>query len=204
MGAQTSTAQIPSHAASGNRVQLAFTPLDVPFVPTAALLPTAYHTSVIIGDKEFSFSSSGINSGRLTQSHHGLRNKSKTEKVDLGVTFKSGGDLCRALSPFFREGSYDLLRKNCNSFSACAMCFLLGARLEEKFQALERFASDKANLVQLFTLGDYTPNVMAEQFNQAEVCEFLSFGRPSSPQRGAPPAFRSQRSFERQRVVFVQ
>jgi len=175
-----------------------------------SVLASAYHTSIIIDDKEYSFNQHGISAGIYTQSHQGLRNKSKTEMLDVGVSYKSGADLCRALAPFFREGSYDLLRKNCNSFSACAVSFLLGGRLQDRFQAMERLAADSPNLVQIFTLGDYKPNAKADHFNQQEVCEMVSLGRPAMAPRGMPAPVapivnhRSRRAFETQTTVMVR
>ncbi|CAE7677233.1 spin [Symbiodinium pilosum] len=45
--------------------------------------------------------------------------------VYMGLTRISGDDLREQLGRFFKRGSYDLLRKNCNSFTDCALFFLL-------------------------------------------------------------------------------
>ena len=37
-----------------------------------------------------------------------------------------------ALRPHFQGGSYDLLRKNCNSFSDCAVFYLLRQRIDAR------------------------------------------------------------------------
>jgi hypothetical protein len=74
----------------------------------------------------------------------------------------------KALAPFFKRSSYDLLRKNCNSFSDCALFCLLGVRLDSTYLGLDKlgvFAEQAGGVVQLFTQGRYKPNPKADGFS---------------------------------------
>merc|ERR1712023_500460 len=89
-----------------------------------------------------------------------------------GLTAISGKQMHTALKPFFQRGSYDLLRKNCNSFSDCALFYLLDVRLDPKYRGLEQIghAADKnAGLVRTLSGGDYQPNPKADGFSVNSV-----------------------------------
>jgi len=58
--------------------------------------------------------------------------------MDLGTTRRTKAEMVRNLRQHFRPGTYDLLRKNCNSFSDCAMYFLLQQRLPAEYRTLEQ------------------------------------------------------------------
>lgn len=141
-----------------NRVQLAATELF-----SLPGLGTAYHTSVLVNNEEFFFSDSGIFSDRALTSHQGC----PTEPlVDLGVSARTGHQLLCATQHHFREGSYDLLRKNCNSFSDCAIHFLLGRRLDRRYTALERIGMRAGpDMIQRVLKGMYQPNENADGFS---------------------------------------
>eukprot|EP00438_Fugacium_kawagutii_P009974 Skav234393 [mRNA] locus=scaffold873:88472:97580:- [translate_table: standard] len=96
-------------------------------------LASAYHTSVVVNGEEFFFSDSGIFSNTSLTSHQ----SQPSEKFQLGFSKYTGQQLLRVLQEHFRPGTYDLIRKNCNSFSDCAVYFLLGKRLPSKYSALE-------------------------------------------------------------------
>jgi len=99
----------------------------------------AYHTSVIVGGREFYFDSQGIESGPALVSHLAGRPQGlKMEVRKVGSTARSGAALLQALAPFFAKGSYDVLHKNCNAFSDVALWFLLGTRLEGQYSRAER------------------------------------------------------------------
>eukprot|EP00931_Biecheleriopsis_adriatica_P088784 TRINITY_DN6301_c0_g1_i3.p1 TRINITY_DN6301_c0_g1~~TRINITY_DN6301_c0_g1_i3.p1 ORF type:complete len:237 (+),score=51.13 TRINITY_DN6301_c0_g1_i3:102-713(+) len=191
-----------------HRVQLAFTQLDISFVPGTSMLPASYHTSVLVDGVEYTFSNSGIQKGIHTQSHENLRNKQyATEILNVGVTNISASVMAKVLTPYFQPGSYDLLRKNCNSFSACAIFFLLGSQLDEKFQALERLVENHSTLVQVFTFGSYQPKGI--EFDQKAVCACISqqrdlLARQESMQALDAPRFFSRHSFVQQRAVYVR
>lgn len=99
----------------------------------------AYHTSVIVGGREFYFDSKGIASGPALVSHLlGRPQGFKMEVRKLGWSTYSGAALTEALGPFFAKGSYDVLHKNCNHFTDVALFFLLGIRLHGQFNRAER------------------------------------------------------------------
>mmetsp|Transcript_3205 Transcript_3205/g.8374 ORF Transcript_3205/g.8374 Transcript_3205/m.8374 type:complete len:195 (-) Transcript_3205:627-1211(-) len=153
-----------------HRVQLAITPLGAQ-VPG---MPAAYHTSISIDDVEYTFSRLGVTIGRNWGSHRCIGGKGSLGGpgvvLDCGTTSFSGRDMLKALRPHFQEGTYDLLKKNCNSFSDCALYFLLGRRLDGKYAALEQFAAsaDKSiGLVQF--VSRYSPNPKAEGFQVGQI-----------------------------------
>merc|ERR1719210_2582401 len=77
-----------------------------------------------------------------------------------------------ALQPHFLPGTYDLLRKNCNSFSDCALAYLLGMRLDDKYRAPEKLGAqwDKyIGIVRNFSGGCYQPNPLADGFQSCKV-----------------------------------
>jgi hypothetical protein len=153
-----------------NRVELASSELfSIPG------LATAYHTSVLVNGEEFFFSDSGIFTDRALTSHQGQ----PSERVELGYSRKTGSQLLRALRPHFRPGTYDLIRKNCNSFSDCAVYYLMRRRLEGKYSALERLGQRASlDLLQRFTKGMYMPNQAAADYDSEEV--ILTLDQPES------------------------
>jgi hypothetical protein len=140
-------------------------------------LASAYHTSVLVNGEEFFFSDSGIFSDRALSSHAGM----ELERKVMGTSKWTGSQLLRVLSPHFKPGTYDLLRKNCNAFSDCALYFLLQERLEGRFSALERLGQSNTSLVQSFTKGAYSPNPVAENFKVSEVIAAISKADPNDP-----------------------
>jgi len=106
---------------------------------------TAYHTSIIIGERELFFDGAGIVQADAFWSHEwcdGARARSssyETEVVEMGLTELDPSGSSRILEPFFETGTYDVLRKNCNNFSDAALWLLARRRLESKFNRLERW-----------------------------------------------------------------
>lgn len=102
----------------------------------------AYHTSVILGGREYYFDSQGIVSAPAFWSHLvGRAQRSsdlRTEVLHAGCSAASGASLVQHLMPFFERGSYDVLCKNCNSFTDAALYFLTRRRLDGRFCRLER------------------------------------------------------------------
>jgi len=102
----------------------------------------AYHTSVILGEKEYYFDSQGIISAPALWSHLLGQSKRprefKTEVINVGSSAHTGLALAHGLLPFFEKGSYDVLHKNCNVFSDAALYFLTRKRLDGRFSRLER------------------------------------------------------------------
>mmetsp|Transcript_71676 Transcript_71676/g.184852 ORF Transcript_71676/g.184852 Transcript_71676/m.184852 type:complete len:328 (+) Transcript_71676:166-1149(+) len=148
-----------------NKVELACSELfSVPGIATA------YHTSVLVNGEEFFFSDSGIFSDRALTSHQGK----PSERVELGYSRRTGTQLLRALQPHFRPGTYDLVRKNCNSFSDCALHYLMRRRLDGKYSALERVGQRVSlDMLNRFTKGMYQPNQAASDFTTDDVIAAL-------------------------------
>lgn len=102
---------------------------------------SAYHTSVILDSKEYFFDSLGIVAAPALWSHlvgqarreEGLR----TEVLDVGRSSHGPLALAHVMRPWFEKGSYDVLYKNCNSFTDATLYFLTGGRLEGRFSRLE-------------------------------------------------------------------
>mmetsp|Transcript_47712 Transcript_47712/g.102241 ORF Transcript_47712/g.102241 Transcript_47712/m.102241 type:complete len:245 (-) Transcript_47712:390-1124(-) len=153
-------------AARRQLVRLAVTPLGIK-IPN---MPAAYHSSIALNEMEFTFSGKGIVTAPNFQSHR----HRPSEVFELGSTFVSTSTLVKALRPFFKKGTYDLLRKNCNSFSDCALFYLLGKRLDEKYKVMEKIgntADRNLGIVRVFSLGDYVPNPKASGFVLEETVQ---------------------------------
>ncbi|CAE8611327.1 unnamed protein product [Polarella glacialis] len=146
---------------AGHRVELAATKLG-PGLPGFQ----AYHTSVVVDDIEFAFSGDGICYGPGLMSHRMLPDEVKV--TYMGLTSITGDSMRSTLKQFFDRGTYDLLRKNCNSFSDCSLYFLLDCRLDPGYRGLEQLghmADKRGGIVQAITGGDYRPNVKANEFS---------------------------------------
>eukprot|EP00930_Biecheleria_cincta_P064635 TRINITY_DN50252_c0_g1_i1.p1 TRINITY_DN50252_c0_g1~~TRINITY_DN50252_c0_g1_i1.p1 ORF type:complete len:185 (-),score=30.26 TRINITY_DN50252_c0_g1_i1:158-712(-) len=159
-------------------VKCACTPLNKAFFE---LIPAAYHTSIAIGDMEYSFDSSGVTSSPVWLSHSLMSPDIKSPAVvlHLGFTNVHGGMLADILNPHFRPGTYDLLLKNCNAFSNAALFFLLGTQLDDKYTALERAGAvidKRSGLVQMLSMGGYIPNPKATDFQLDKVLALLQAG----------------------------
>eukprot|EP00389_Voromonas_pontica_P001566 GDKH01002333.1.p1 GENE.GDKH01002333.1~~GDKH01002333.1.p1 ORF type:complete len:225 (-),score=42.32 GDKH01002333.1:193-867(-) len=125
----------------------------------------AFHTSIMINDEEFFFDMGGVESSSNLASHQQAKQAGQqTQFVDMGMTDKSASELLSTLRPFFTEGTYDLVKKNCNSFSDCALFFLLGKRLDNKFKTLERIGAANPGMLSMMTNGEYKENPKAKDF----------------------------------------
>lgn len=152
-----------------------------PLKAFSELLPAAYHTSIAIGDIEFSFDSSGVTCSRVWLSHSMLSATTRNPEVvlQMGYTNVQAATLAEMMDPHFMPGTYDLLLKNCNAFSNAALFYLLGKQLDEKYTALDRAGAlidKKSGLVQLLLLGDYIPNPKAGDFELERVLTALQDG----------------------------
>jgi len=154
-------------------------------------LASAYHTSVLVNGEEFFFSDSGIFSNRALTSH----NAEPSELVYVGLSSRTGAHLLDALNSHFRSGSYDLIRKNCNSFSDCALYFLLEKRLPSRYSAMEGLGQRASfDLLQRFTKGAYVPNQVSESFSADEVIRALADWSPTAVSPTSSSSFPSVRS----------
>merc|ERR550532_1541317 len=133
----------------------------------------AYHTSVLVDDQELSFSMMGIGTARGPESHLSLPRSVETVIKDMGkVRSVDVASLKAKLRPYFRRDSYDLLRKNCNSFSHVCLSILVGTGLDGEYRYLEgaAIAMDRhMGLVQRLSRGNYVPNPKAGAFAVEEV-----------------------------------
>jgi len=140
----------------------------------------AFHSSVLIDGEEFCFSgTAGITVGRSTASHEPLGTRPRV--VNVGSTLRTGGELLAVLAPHFEPGTYDLLRKNCNTFSDCALYFLIQRRLHSRYVKLERLGSMLPAVVQLVSGGLYERNPLADDFCTEKL---ISSIRPASERVG--------------------
>lgn len=99
----------------------------------------AYHTSIVIGNREYYFDSQGIESAPPFWSHAcGSDAGLNVEVFKCGKSALTGRALLKGLTPFFEEGTYDIIFKNCNHFTAAALYFLTRSRLDPRFSRLER------------------------------------------------------------------
>lgn len=131
----------------------------------------AWHTSIGMGNMELFFTFSGIERSTLWKSHE---NRPQVVLL-LGYTKMSQEAFWTQLNPFFRPGTYDLLRKNCNSFSDVAMWYLTGTRLEKKYSILEKLGNglETVGLISGFTAKKYEQNKMAEGHDNEKVIQAL-------------------------------
>jgi len=127
----------------------------------------AYHTSIVVAGEEYFFSDQGMCFDDKLISHQG----SPSEKYEAGRTDYSGTEMWWALQEHFRPGTYDLLRKNCNSFSDVALFFLLRKRLDKRYSSLETLGRTSPELVKRVI---YIPNPVADEFDPEAVIAAVS------------------------------
>uniref|UniRef100_A0A7S3HCQ2 PPPDE domain-containing protein n=1 Tax=Spumella elongata TaxID=89044 RepID=A0A7S3HCQ2_9STRA len=126
-----------------------------------------YHTSVLVNGTEYYFNNGGIVAAPKMESHD-----RDCQVISMGYSQHSGPDMKKFLDTSFKASTYDILRKNCNSFSDCALYFLCGRRLSWGFRAAEqvgRVADDGLGLVQAIYGPSYGPNPRAEGFDHDGV-----------------------------------
>lgn len=155
----------------GHEVELCVSPL-------AGLNGAAgYHSSILIAGEEFYFSPVGIVNSPTITSH---KKNPQMRRLHMGLTKYSGTEMVEILERHFPPGHYDLLRKNCNSFSDCALYFLVEQRLDWGFRSVERFgklADDHASIIQSISGGEYAPNPRAVDFDLEAVIQEIDSER---------------------------
>lgn len=158
---------------------------------------TAYHTSIIVDKEEYLFDSLGIMVAPPLWSHLAGHSKGKgaadelqTEVLSLGRTALGGRAMAEILRPHFMKGTYDILYKNCNHFTDCALYVLLYQRLPGKYSRGERLvtATDpvstgimnrvfrsfiERNTGKPCEVDIYVTNPLAEDFDSQEVIDVL-------------------------------
>jgi len=138
-----------------------------------------YHTSILVAAEEYFFSPIGIVHSATITSH---KQNPEMKLIHMGMSRYSGSDLMDYLDEFFPQCHYDLLRKNCNSFSDCALYFLVEQRLDWSFRSLERIgqlADDHAGIVQSISAGEYMPNPRAADFDVEGIINKIKEERES-------------------------
>jgi len=129
-----------------------------------------YHSSLLIAGEEYYFSPTGIHCYPKIYSHP----DEGVTKVFIGLSEASGAEMLCFLSGHFQPGSYDLLRKNCNTFTDCALYFLCGKRLDMRYKAVETLAcmaDERTGILQSITRGEYSPNPEAEDFSLQTILQ---------------------------------
>eukprot|EP00933_Yihiella_yeosuensis_P032987 TRINITY_DN2667_c3_g1_i1.p1 TRINITY_DN2667_c3_g1~~TRINITY_DN2667_c3_g1_i1.p1 ORF type:complete len:225 (-),score=27.41 TRINITY_DN2667_c3_g1_i1:248-922(-) len=134
----------------------------------------AYHTSILLGGYEVCFKQEGIvwepwsdDLSSVPPSHVG---KGDTKVVEVGRTSRHTDELVRRLDPFFGPGSYDILAKNCNSFTDVCLAYLVSRRLPGKLVAAEKLGqSAPSMLLSWVSGGKYQENESARGFNVEAV-----------------------------------
>lgn len=119
-----------------------------------------YHTSVLLGTVELTFESTGIRKS--------LGRNASPNRITIGNTRRSAQDLEAFLRPYFKPGTYDLLKKNCNSFTDAALYFLCGVRLERRYRSTEQLGSS-LGLASVLALGGYAASAAAGEFQVDDV-----------------------------------
>lgn len=128
----------------------------------------------MVGERELSFGQSGVCMCRGAQSHQCLPRSAETKVVDKGAIANIDPYLLRrALRPYFHQDSYDLLRKNCNSFSDVLLGILVGERLSKEYKFLEDLAlsmdKNMFGVVRKLSNGTYEPNPLAASYSSAAL-----------------------------------
>lgn len=142
-------------------------------------IAVGYHTSVVVDGVEYFFETSGICKFDGIHSH----GKASKDVTDCGFSPKDGEELAFKLAPHFSPGSYDFLLKNCNTFTDCALYFLLGVRLDKRYSLAEKNLREKFGLdgFEVLAQGLYKPNINAAKFAVDDVITTLSEMRMTLP-----------------------
>lgn len=133
-----------------------------------AVLPgvRVYHTSVLVDRTEYHFNNMGINTppnvGGRSVSH---RDKVNTEIIDFGLTKRKEWEMMELLAPLFTPYTYDTVRKNCNTFTNCALAFLCSRCLPKRYMLLEALAEAEPGWFKLLSRGRYYPSPGADGFS---------------------------------------
>jgi hypothetical protein len=169
--APSATPARSSGTGTGYRVQLAVSLLGgVPGV-------YSWHSSVLVDGEEFAFSDAGVSRSRGLVTHANIALQEDLEQepsiLDIGVSPHSGMDLYFTLNKHFPAGTYDLLRKNCNTFSDACLFFLVQKRLDGKYSVLDKVGVDNLDMVQAVSGKAYVPNSQAADFDLEKLISAL-------------------------------
>jgi len=138
---------------------------------TLAGVSIGHHTSILVNGEEYFFDTVGICRCKTLLSHGPAPKKI----IDVGFSERSGKDMCKALTPYFFEGSYDIILKNCNTFTDCALYYLLGLRLDKCYSFFERNVGQQINFdfIEFFTNSFYKADRSVREFSVELVIRHL-------------------------------
>jgi len=127
----------------------------------------AYHTSLLLAGVEFYFDPGGVQakscvSCGVPASHV---SKTNTRVIKVGLTRHNGQQLRDTVGKHFLPGSYDVVAKNCNAFTDCALAYLISRRLPKKFRSVEIIAQGLPSVLSLASGGKYKANPYASGFD---------------------------------------
>merc|ERR1712107_15218 len=108
-----------------------------------------------MGDREGVQEKAAASREEVPPSH---KAKTNTSIFPVGYTSHSGDQLRSVLSRHFGAGSYDLVAKNCNSFTDCALAFLLSRRLPKKYSSVETLGTSMPNVLSFASCYCYKTN----------------------------------------------
>jgi len=160
----------------------------------------AWHTSIIMGRFEYFFDADGIITAPAFWSHTGIGGQKKaeseeqeaseaaaagcplTEVIEAGSTPVSPEAFVRSITPHFMPGTYDIIMKNCNTFSFAALYYLTRTRVDGRFSRLERIIATSrplstrllSTVLLMLQKGSpsplgYTPNPLADGFSVEDI-----------------------------------
>merc|ERR1719499_3069691 len=104
-----------------------------------------------------------------------------TEAILIGKTNKTGSQMRDNLRRHFESGTYDLLNKNCNCFSDCALWYLCKIRLASGYRSLEQKGKSFPSLM---TKMGYEPNAKAADYDHEAVILALDPNRVFKETKG--------------------
>lgn len=131
-----------------------------------------YHTSVLVGGRELCFGISGISTFRRQLSH---QENPDLQLIDVGVSCCCYKEVRRVLRKHFLPGTYDILRKNCNSFTDCALYMMCEQRLAWHFRGLDAIGrtADANGVLRSLLPSRYRPNPLSVEWQVEDVIEMI-------------------------------
>lgn len=149
-------------------------------IPEIPGIGKAVHSSILVDDIEYEFNGQGIVRCQGPQSHQ--RFPGRTEMIDMGTSMRGGTAMRDALSQYFPAGTYDLLRKNCNTFSDCALFYLTGQRMSRKYRCLEQVGETLDSWTPIIgaLFKNYKKNPNADRWDTHEVVQKIDGHRQAA------------------------
>jgi len=144
----------------------------------------AFHSSVLVDGREFWFSHEGLCYGRGEGMLSHKVGGDPPVFLDLGESSRSGQELAEVLGPMFRPGTYDMLHKNCNTFSDAAMFYLLRRRMSTDYLMLDKLAAAMPSAARVLMGSYYSPNPNVVDFDVEALIKKLGPLAPESPTKG--------------------